>query len=391
MTFRGLSKYSHLDVQVFESAAKFREQGAGILLQTTATWVLELMGLKQCLIDAGAVPLNPTRTMIGTGPDSGKFLFEVGQGERPSYNVHRSALLEQIYKGIDGSRMHAGKKLTKLEKAGEEIQLHFEDGTTHVCDVVLGADGIRSKTRAFVVPADDPAANPVFTGLWSIWQMAPTEKAVECLGSELINVKDPRQYGWAGDGGFLMHDLMSDNKMAQYIVSFRVEGEDPADVKDWKRTVTQEQLRKILAGWEPPLEKGMFDIIAYNETKSKEPTTAISIWHQWAVPKISEGCIALVGDAAGATSPWQASGSGMALQDAFLLSGLFAHVTTAKEANAALKAYNSVNRPIREGIIRSSYETVRSFTDRIQRWAWILMLSLGTSSISGSGFMALMC
>ncbi|KAI1656175.1 hypothetical protein F4813DRAFT_397624 [Daldinia decipiens] len=47
--------------------------------------------------------------------------------------------------------MHASKKLDKVDRNGS-ITLRFTDGTTHECDILVGADGIHS---AFAVASND--------------------------------------------------------------------------------------------------------------------------------------------------------------------------------------------------------------------------------------------
>lgn len=64
-----------------------------------------------------------------------------------------------------------------------------------------------------------------------------------------------------------------------------------------------------------------------------------------------------MGDAAHATTPWQASGGGMSLEDSLILSTLLGRSKTPSEAVAALNIYDKVRRPRTQRIVGSSRQT----------------------------------
>jgi salicylate hydroxylase len=88
---------------------------------------------------------------------------------------------------------------------------------------------------------------------------------------------------------------------------------------------------------------------------------------QWAIfeqPHIStftRSRIAILGDAAHASTPHQGAGAGQAIEDAHVLSELLAdpHITTSKHVVAALKAYDVVRRPRSQRVVTSSKENAK--------------------------------
>ena len=63
-----------------------------------------------------------------------------------------------------------------------------------------------------------------------------------------------------------------------------------------------------------------------------------------------------MGDAAHATTPFQAQGAGQAIEDACVLSALFEKVSTSAHVPNALAAYDQVRRPRAQKIVSTSRE-----------------------------------
>lgn len=85
---------------------------------------------------------------------------------------------------------------------------------------------------------------------------------------------------------------------------------------------------------------------------------------QWAIfehPHISTyaGCrVAILGDAAHASTPHQGAGAGQAIEDAHVLAELLSdpRVTTAEHIVTAFKAYDAVRRPRSQKVVTTSKE-----------------------------------
>lgn len=114
--------------------------------------------------------------------------------------------------------MHASKKLQKIDQ-DNSLTLYFTDGTNHECDILIGADGIHSIVRKFVLGEDDPAASPRNSGAWFLMTLQPFDKAQASLGEELVDLKDAREHGWAGRAAFLMHNILSGGRLVQSAIA----------------------------------------------------------------------------------------------------------------------------------------------------------------------------
>lgn len=97
-------------------------------------------------------------------------------------SVHRAHFLDELVKGIPAERAHLGKRLRELEETDAGVTLHFKDSTIATADVAIGADGVHSKVREYLIGAE--AARAVFSGAVIYRGLVPMDKALEVLEIE---------------------------------------------------------------------------------------------------------------------------------------------------------------------------------------------------------------
>lgn len=170
--------------------------------------------------------------------------------------VHRASLLRELLAPLPKEVLHPSKNLVSINPQSDgSIELKFEDGTGQIFDAVIGADGIFSSVRGYVLGdvAQEHVATPA--GFWDCRRLVSMEQAKRVLGEELFEVD--RQYGWVGDNAFIMHDVLENRTMVQIVVS-AVEKEHP---KDRKRPLTRELLTETLKNWpDGPFRNGIIDV-----------------------------------------------------------------------------------------------------------------------------------
>ncbi len=116
--------------------------------------------------------------------------------------MHRAEMVGVLLRHLPTKcSIHTSKKLLGYEEVSEggrtTYMLHFADGTTEVADVVIGADGIKSKTRAAMydlaheADCTDPEvtkreecgrcrhATPKWTGIVTYRYLIPSERLRE--------------------------------------------------------------------------------------------------------------------------------------------------------------------------------------------------------------------
>ncbi|KAI0521419.1 hypothetical protein F5B22DRAFT_596768 [Xylaria bambusicola] len=380
-----LVKFPHLDVHIFESASVFKEAGMAIGIARNAQSALELISpsAAQSLQRAGAVPMRGVRFMMAYGDTAGTVADEVDdvvQGKRLTSIVHRADFLQELLSDIPREQMHASKKLLKVDGNGP-VTLHFTDGTTHECDIVIGADGIHSVVRRLVLGEKDPAASPQNSGAWLLMTLQPFDKAQASLGKELVTMEDAREYGWAGKHAFLMHNILSNGELVQFVIAAN-DKEESTISDQWQRVVGVDEIMELYQDWPSHLNK------AVNELLCGQPEhKALYLWDHPNASSYVSGPICITGDAAHSTTPWQGSGGGMSIEDSLILSSLLGRAKAPSEALTALQVYDQVRRPRTQRIVESSRatgamltgkkeidpETMRTF---LSRWDFIVDIDM---------------
>lgn len=169
--------------------------------------------------------------------------------------MNRASLLRELLAPLPDDILHANKELDTINEKNGQIELNFKDGSSYFFDGVVGADGIFGVVRNQVLQdsAAECAASPA--GFWDCRNLVSMEKAKEHLGAEYFKV--PRQYGWCGDGGFIMHDILENGTMVQCVMS----GVEENPSQERKQPLTRDFLTSTFGSWlDGPIAKGMIEV-----------------------------------------------------------------------------------------------------------------------------------
>ena len=293
-------------VTVYEQAPAFSRIGAGIILSANVMKVLRRLGIERSLLETGIRP----DAFVSRAWDTGETLYELtldaASEQRfggPYINVHRGDLHAVLETTVRSGTIAFGHGLVGLEREGRAIGLVFENGSTQDADIVIGADGIRSKVRDILLGAEPPR----FTGRVAQRAIFPTER----LRGHTI--RDCTKW-WGADRHLLAY-FMTRRRDEVYLM-----GSVPAaawESEELSLPCPREEFIASFADFHSDIRRVV------------EAATEVTVWpicdrerHDcW-----SGGRIVLLGDACHPVRPYMAAGGAMAVEDAAILSRCLATI-----------------------------------------------------------------
>ncbi|THH10192.1 hypothetical protein EW145_g1488 [Phellinidium pouzarii] len=376
----GLRK-AGIDVDLYESArrlleSKFGEIGAGVGLGPNAIRVLEQLELLDDVLAriAPEMPVpRPFRYLSGfedheliydyptNTEDKGLGIHRSAEvaylcicERKLMFYTHRVTFLEALVHLVDSNKTHFNKRCIGLSiPSDSRVQINFADGTSAEADVALGADGIRSNVRSFVVaPAEQENSvngneikatvmRAVFTNTYAYRGLVPTEE-LRKLGVKTDFTKRPICLTGSEKQHIITFPIK--NGTVINVVAFTCERSYPWGAKPipqdkpWVTPRTTSELLAEYAGFGR-------DALMLLSCIAKP-----SVWAVHAVDPPLEayvrGRVAVLGDAAHGMLPHLGAGAGQALEDAFLLVKLLSHPKAHTDnVEVILKAYDTIRRP----------------------------------------------
>lgn len=236
---------------------------------------------------------------------------------------------------------HLGKKLESLaDNIDGGITLRFEDGTEFIADAVIGADGIRSKTRVLLLGQDNPESHPKYAGEFGYRSLVPMAEATAALGESFAKNGNV----CIADGCLTTTYPVEKGTLLNVIAARE---QDHWDDPNWVLPADEDTVREDFKDTGDPMRK----IVSLVRNPQKW-----SLWHHPATSTFYRGRLALIGDAAHASTPHQGAGAGNAFEDALVLSRLLADssIECPKDVEHAFEAYDRVRRPRTLRVVNTS-------------------------------------
>ncbi|KAI0405193.1 hypothetical protein F4802DRAFT_614868 [Xylaria palmicola] len=340
----GLTKKPHLSVQVYEAVAQYADVGAGLALHQNAIKAMALLGpeVRKAYFDKALAMGEEdqemaTEVILAQGPHAGQLVAELGRAKGRK-TVSRADLLDGFRALLPAGTISFGKRLRDIEQLPESevhrVRLTFQDGTTASADCLLGADGIHSVTRAYLLGPTHPATAPKNHDGWQIYRtMVSTAEARRHI--------DPK---WTTSVPVLLGprghvNCIPLNKNTRLSAGVAVRGAAPTP-----------------GGCIPPLDPALYADYS-EEAQQIVRLVARDTSASWAAadhdhaPFYARGAVAMLGDAAHASLPFAGNGAAQALEDAAVLDALLGRARGAGEVAAALCVFGAVRRPRSQAVV----------------------------------------
>jgi 2-polyprenyl-6-methoxyphenol hydroxylase-like FAD-dependent oxidoreductase len=325
---------------IYEAYPQMGDIGGGLQIAPNGMHVLEQIGM------AGQI--------TSKGVESDEFSFENQQGEVlglvangpakkygiPAVQIERAVLHRVLLAEVErhGIVVSYQKRLRHLTCDNSGVAAEFDDGTAAEGSLLIGADGIHSRTRDLIFPE---GPRPVYTGLFTVGGFAshpslvPSSRQAMCRAHMI--------FGRDGFFGYGYFDKQNPSSVMWWSHITKGGGPDRQDYKSWPTDELRKELLLRHQGWEEPVAT----ILRNASELLRGP-----IYDLPSLPHWSKDRVVLIGDAAHAISPHAGQGASLALEDAITLAKLLRNSQTSHAR--AFEQYTKVRRNRVERIIAAA-------------------------------------
>ncbi|KAH5100227.1 hypothetical protein HBI29_019800 [Parastagonospora nodorum] len=326
-------------VTLLEQSRFANELGAAVHLAPNANGLLRRMGFIP--EHHGAVICKRLSQWL----PNGKELFSVdlkrdaGRWQHPWQLAHRVSLhseLKRMATSEEGKGTPATLRLRSrvVDVDAQQGIVTLDSGEKIQSDVIVGADGVHSRTRAKIPGAEN--MKPFGSGKSAFRFLIPREKALA----------DPETRKFAEKEGHLVMVFARDRRVVVYptsdntLLNFvnihptaesQVNSEEPGS-SDWQNQGNISKMLEVFKDFEPAMIKLLS--MADEET--------LKVWElldMEQMPSWTEGKLVLIGDAAHPFTPHQGQGAGQAIEDAASLAVMLPWNVPRDQIQARLKLY----------------------------------------------------
>jgi 2-polyprenyl-6-methoxyphenol hydroxylase-like FAD-dependent oxidoreductase len=319
--FSGMSaaiqlRKQNIETHLLEINSKWQAEGAGISLHGATIRAFKTLGILEEFIEQGSSSdqldvMAPTGHPLASIPNprfAGPDIPGAGAIMRP---VLAKILADKVVES--GTKVRLGQTYTALQQDDDGVSVTFSDGSSDRFDLIIAADGIHSKTRAWLLPE---APQPEYTGQ-GVWRAVL-----------------PRPAGCTSTMMWLSQHLKAGiNPMSkdQVYLFLTVNSETRQRFEPIDEPAILKQL--LLDHFTAPMVHELAEQINQESHVSLRPLDSLLVPQPW-----FKGRVVMIGDTVHATTPHLASGACIGIEDAIVL---VEELSTNNDISIALEKYQS--------------------------------------------------
>lgn len=285
-----------VDVDLVEIDSAWRNYGAGITIAGPAFRAFETLGVMERFSVEGAASDD-----VDLFTPDGQFILRmptphaIGADHPGNGGIMRPVLAKILADATraSGAEVRLGCTFTAIEERDGVVAVDFTDGSSKTYDLVIGADGLYSKTRELIFP---DAPKPAYSGQ-RVWRaVLPRPAEVD------------RCFFWVGPKVKMGINPVSQDQMYMFINEDRAVNEfiDPSRFLG--------MVKEILAEFPAPMVQWIREQLDEESQIIVRPLEGLLVPRPWI-----RGRVVLIGDAVHATTPHLAAGACIGIEDAIVL------------------------------------------------------------------------
>jgi len=319
------------EVEVIERAPALGEVGAGLQMSPNASKALTALGVLEAVAAVSSMPQMLEMRLGRTGEKV--FSIPIAKEARNRYgapylHVHRADLIEVLRRAAEFAGVHIrlGARVSAYVRDNDGLRVGLDTGAIVPCDLLVGADGVRSTVRKQMLGEEDPR----YTGAVAWRLTVPADVAPDLPHSAIV---------WAGPGRHAVTYRIRRNELINFV---GVVETDKWRGESWDQPGDLLELAEDFGDWAQPIP----DIIAACGT-----CFVWALFDRDPLPRWHEERVVLLGDACHPMPPFQAQGAAMAIEDAIVL----AKCVQAQGISAtALGTYEKLRKPRTSRVLASA-------------------------------------
>ncbi|KAI3326796.1 putative monooxygenase [Xylariaceae sp. AK1471] len=297
------------------------------------------------------------------------------------FDGHRGEFHEIVYKhaleiGVD---VRLGARVEDYFESDEEVGVVLESGERITADIVLAAEGVRSRGRKIVLGYED---KPKASGYAVYRSWFDADEIAKDPDLQFFTDNGDKHVAWLGPDVHFIAASVKNGKDFSWVCTHK----DEQDIEEsWSFEAPLSDARKVLEGWDPIVQKIL--------DKTPSPLIDWKLVYRdplptWISPRRR---IALIGDSAHPFLPTSIQGASQAMEDGATIAVCLSKAQAASAGNGSNGVQEAVAtfEAIRYGRVRSAQKTGEQTRDiwhkadfsaakkdpqrlRLRREAWLL-------------------
>ncbi|HVI46869.1 MAG TPA: FAD-dependent monooxygenase [Chitinophaga sp.] len=291
---------------IYEAFPYKEGAGGGFNIAPNGMNVLAALGLAERVKEKGTITRDH---VLRNG--NGKILARMSNGNskygEPGVTLSRAALYDVMTAEIFSQDIPIfyEKRLQDIYQDDRQVTIYFSDGSNATGDILVGADGVHSRTRGILFP-QGPA--PAYIGIVNVGGFTPLS-AIEGFPEHDVNSLN---YTF-GPNGFFGYSVADKDTVMWWSNLPQIKEMTREELQQFSLESIKAEMLNTYRGYHDPVERLILNtekVLRLNMVDIQ----SLPVWHRQRVM--------LIGDAAHAVSPNAGQGAAMALEDAMYLAML---------------------------------------------------------------------
>ncbi|OGM43335.1 hypothetical protein ABOM_008731 [Aspergillus bombycis] len=359
-------KKSGIDFTIFERdhATDARPQGYRIKVHGDTTAALRAVLGKDLWQDfeqtCGETVLGETNINAITGVVTASRKGKAGFGDRDTYTVDRSMLRKVLLKGLESNNVLWRKEFTHYELQDDTtVVAHFQDGTTAKANLLIAADGTRSRVRRQYLPAHrvldsegvciygktpitpaltERCPSHLFQWMTLVYDNAPAMESIIIGDNPITLFMEPMRFPHRGR----RDDLPDDYVYWALLFRKRLLASTEEELEELLEQPGRELTLSMTSEWDPSIH-GLLELQDTRDTAAIRILSVSPDIQEW----FPDPRITVLGDAIHVMSPTGGVGACTAIKDAYVLGSLLAEkglsTATIGEYESQMRQYAAIS------------------------------------------------